>query len=138
MYGGSMPLAYLYGNAGYGELGTAVWPGCLERIVLYAVQGSVSIAFLSFIPWAARSWTDAGKRTVYVFLFHGLLLKTIIALGIYESWTAPLRMSLAFLLGAGLLLILSHRHFAGLAHPLLEPPFLQSLIGFGRDRRVVK
>ncbi|MCZ8514787.1 fucose 4-O-acetylase [Paenibacillus filicis] len=116
-----LPSPWLYGNATYLEMGVSQWYSGLYRLALYSVQAVVSIAFLSWIPWTLKSWTGWGKRTVYVFLLHGLLLKTIIASGFYQGLETPLHMSLAFLLAAALIILLSIGKVERFTRPMFEP-----------------
>lgn len=123
MYGNRLPAVWLFGNATFAEMDMTEWYCGLVRLALYGIQTIVSIAFLSWIPWAYRRWTGWGKRTVYVFLLHGLLLKTFIASGVYQSWSTSQQMSLAFVLAAALIVLLSQRRVEHFMRPIMEPLF---------------
>ncbi|WP_052487101.1 acyltransferase family protein [Gordoniibacillus kamchatkensis] len=138
LYGDRLPAAWLYGNTTYAQMGIADSYAGLTRLALYAVQTVLSVAFLSWIPWTAKSWTGLGGRTLYVFLLHGLLLKAVIASGVYAILTVPQATVFAFGLAAALVILLSQRGVERLMHPVMEPSPRQ-LSGFHwRHKRIYK
>jgi len=122
LYGHRLPFAWQYGNATYAELHMNEWAAGL-RLAYYGVQAVVSVAFLSWIPWTDRGWTALGGRTVFVFLLHGLLLKALIAAGVYEPFALPMQIVLALAIAAALVAALSQSCVQRWVHPVIEPPF---------------
>lgn len=121
LYGVDMPFAWLYGNATYAELHMNGWAAGL-RLAYYGVQAVVSVALLSWIPWTDRRYTGFGQRTVYVFLLHGLLLKALIATGVYEPFALPMQTIVAAGIAAALVIALSQSCVERWVRPIIEPP----------------
>lgn len=113
---------WLYGSMTYMQLDTAYWYAGLIRFALYFLQLFAGICFLSFIPAQASKITDYGRRTLYVFLLHGLLIRLAAASPLYE-YIDGYAGALAVIASAVLLtLVLSQPIVRKWTSPAIEPP----------------
>lgn len=122
VYGNHLVPGWLYGNMTYMQLGEQGWYAGLNRFALYLLQFAAGAVFLAFVPKQASRLTDFGRRTLYVFLLHGFLIRIAAVSPIYEyvdSWAG----SLAVIAGAiGLTLLLSQPVVRKWTSPVIEPP----------------
>jgi len=118
-----IPTGWLYGSLSYSMLGHPEWYAGLFRAGTYLLQCTASVCFLALVSWKPGRITELGKRTVYVFLLQGFVIKTCIALGMFRTITEPLEMAVLLLCGLGLTLLLSQRTVTALGKPLIEPEF---------------
>lgn len=116
----SVSLAWLMGHQTYGQLGTLQWHDGLLRTALYGLQLASGLCLLALIPERVTFMTDLGTRTVYVFLFHGIVLKVLALAGLYD-WNAG-GMTIALLLATAVTvtLLLSHPIVKRVLQPLVE------------------
>lgn len=105
-------IDWLYGRFTYAELDTSVWIGAAARTAFYALQTAAAAGILALVPQHARGWTGMGKRTLYVFLLHGLFVRSWIALEGFEAIRTGA--DILGLLAAGVLLTVM------LAHPVIQ------------------
>lgn len=121
LWGSSLPEGWLYGSMTYAQLGQEVWYAGLFRIAVYALQLTASAAFLAWVPMTMGRMTDLGRRTLYVFLLHGFIIRLADYTGLHESIShfgeAVLLMSAAVLCTV----LLAQPGFKRLFHPLIEP-----------------
>ncbi|TLS50438.1 hypothetical protein FE782_20660 [Paenibacillus antri] len=113
--------SWWYGNAGYEQLGASPLQGVLTRAAMYVVSAVGVIAFWFVVPTKRSFFTERGKLSVFVFLLHGLLVKTIVWIGVYrwiegDAWAPAL--AAAGVLGA---VLLSHPAVAKATRPIVEP-----------------
>ncbi|WP_106768436.1 acyltransferase family protein [Paenibacillus faecalis] len=87
LWGNNLPAGWLYGSMTYAELGQQMWYAGLFRIAIYALQLTASAAFLAFVPMTSGKITELGRRTVYVFLLHGIIIRFMASSSFYESIT---------------------------------------------------
>ncbi|MCC3378862.1 acyltransferase family protein [Paenibacillus farraposensis] len=116
-----IPAGWLYGSMTYGELGHAEWYAGIYRIGMYGVQLLASMAFLSFVPAITGRITEMGRRTLYVFLLHGLIVRTVVAKGVYEYIHNPAEVILIVVCAAGLCCLLTMPWVRAATRPLIEP-----------------
>ncbi|MGO4952086.1 acyltransferase family protein [Paenibacillus sp. DRB1-1] len=116
-----IPAGWLYGNMTYGELGHTEWYAGIYRIGIYGVQWIASMAFLSFVPAVTGRITEMGRRTLYVFLLHGLIVRTVVAKGVYEYIDTPVEVMLIVVCAAGLCCMLTMPWVRTATRPLIEP-----------------
>lgn len=76
---------WLYGRFTYAEMGVSGWEAALTRGGYYVLQGIAGAAFLAWIPRKVSVLTDWGSRTLYVFLLHGLFVRSWIRFDLYDS-----------------------------------------------------
>ncbi|MEU4822235.1 acyltransferase family protein [Actinomadura citrea] len=75
----------LYWNQGYDAMGFDTAEGMMWRLVALAFAVLLGAAFLACIP-RGRSWyTEMGTRTMYVYLLHGLVMKTFDYTGVLDK-----------------------------------------------------
>lgn len=82
--GNEFAPGWLYGSMTYMQLDTAYWYAGLIRFALYFLQLFAGACFLAFVPQQASRLTDYGRRTLYVFLLHGLLIRWAAASPLYD------------------------------------------------------
>lgn len=112
---------WLYGSFTYAELGLDEWYAGLIRLGIYALEFAASFAFLAWVPQVERTITDWGKRTVYVFLLHGFIVRLTVVSGIYAHMNHPAKVA-ALMLAAVLCTILLAQPFVKRwTHGLIEP-----------------
>ncbi|MEW9702781.1 acyltransferase family protein [Paenibacillus sp. SI8] len=121
---------WLYSSYTYVELGQLSWLAGAYRLGIYALEATASFCFLCFVPHITSTLTEWGKHTVYVFLLHGLILKTIIATGLFRHIQSPAQIMLVILFAIALTWLLSQKWVRRLSRPLIEPnlSFLESLV----------
>lgn len=112
---------WLYGSMTYGQLGHHEWYAGLYRFTLYLLQIIAGVTFLSFVPKGASLMTDYGRRTLYVFLLHGFIIRIAAISPLYHyvnnEWSAIL-----VILGATcFVLLLSQTFIKKWTSPIIEP-----------------
>ncbi|CAH1224982.1 hypothetical protein PAECIP111893_05206 [Paenibacillus plantiphilus] len=131
---------WLYGSLTFTELGQHSWYAGIYRLGIYALEAGAAVCFLACVPWRSSMLTDWGKRTLFVFLLHGFIVKAVIAAGWLQSldgsiWTIPLLIGAAF----ALTLTLSHPRVELVAKGWMEPAAAWPLKGMpGRSQRTTK
>ncbi|WP_110931832.1 acyltransferase family protein [Paenibacillus bouchesdurhonensis] len=121
LWGSRVDVGWLYGSMTYSQLGHYEWHAGLYRLALYALQLLAGIAFLSFVPLRESKLTDLGRRTLYVFLLHGLIIRIAAASPLYDYITNAAA-SIMLIIGAVLLtLLLSHSFVRKWTSPVIEP-----------------
>lgn len=114
---------WLYGSSSYSALGHSEWYAGLFRAGTYVLQGVASVCFLALVSWKASRITEWGKRTVYVFLLQGFVIKSVIAIGLYRTIGSPFDVAVLLIGGVLLTLMLSQRRVAVLGKLWIEPEF---------------
>lgn len=116
-----LPEGWLYGSLTYMQLEHHEWYAGLYRLALYGLQFVSAAAFLGWIPFRQGRLTDMGRRTLYVFLLHGLIIRLAAASGLYGSIRHP---AAAAILIAGAMLLafaLAQPIVKKAAHLVVEP-----------------
>ncbi|NDU75640.1 acyltransferase [Actinomadura sp. DSM 109109] len=75
----------LYWNQGYGAMGFGTAEGMMWRLVALAFAVLLGCAFLACIPRGRHRFTEMGTRTMYVYLLHGLVMKTFDYTGMLDE-----------------------------------------------------
>lgn len=73
-------LPWLLGDSSYAAMGADAPLAGLYRVVQYSLTLMVVFAFLTFIPSIHFKLTKLGERTLYIYLFHGFVIKPVQAL----------------------------------------------------------
>lgn len=121
LWGKQLPLGWLYGSMTYGQLHEYHWYAGFLRLGMYALQLLASAAFLAWVPKREHRITDWGRRTLYVFLLHGLIVRLLAVSPVYDA-VHGLAGASALLLGAVLLTVLLCQPFVKrFASPIIEP-----------------
>ena len=108
---------WLHGSLTYSELGVAWSEGMLIRLYLYGLATLLGLSFLSLIPKARTFATRYGQQSLSIYILHGFIVKTILALGLYLQITNGWQAALLTL--SSLLLL-----------PLLSSPLASRLVRF--------
>jgi len=114
---------WLYGRFTYAELRAWGWEAPLTRVGVYALQVAAGSGMLALVPHRTGAWTKLGTRTLYVFLLHGLFIRTFIYIGLYDSireWPQAFMLLLGLLLLSCVLALPAVKRLTGW---LVEPPF---------------
>lgn len=122
LWGSELPAGWLYGSMTYMQLGHEVWYAGLLRIAVYGLQFIASAAFLAWVPMSSGRLTDLGRRTLYVFLLHGFIIRFADYSGLHESisniWGAMLLITAAVICAV----LLAHPSLKRFFHYVIEPP----------------
>jgi fucose 4-O-acetylase-like acetyltransferase len=70
-------IAWLLGDTSYANMGGRLLPDGLLRAVQYGLTLVVVFGFLTLIPSNQFKITKIGERSIYVYLFHGFIIKSI-------------------------------------------------------------
>ncbi|MNW34214.1 hypothetical protein D3C74_111850 [compost metagenome] len=119
--GADIAPGWLYGNMTYGQLDHHEWYAGIYRLCLYLLQIIAGAAFLSIVPQGASLLTEYGRRTLYVFLLHGFIIRFAVVSPLYQyiqnDWTA-----LIVVIGAIVLtMMLSQTVVRKWTSPVIEP-----------------
>lgn len=115
-YGGlNIPQGWLFGSKTYAELGHQEWYAGIFRLGVYLLEIISATLFLAWVPNLTSKLTDLGRRTLYVFLLHGFLVRLAIWSGIYSYMGSAL--FIPVILGIAVLFSVT------LAHPLVRHTF---------------
>ena len=74
-----------YGNLGYKTMGYSLPLGILYRIATLLASFIVSSCFFSFLPKKKNKLTYIGRNTLLVYLTHGIIVRTLIYMGIMNN-----------------------------------------------------
>ncbi|WP_310549692.1 acyltransferase family protein [Paenibacillus glufosinatiresistens] len=121
---GALPMpspGWLYGSMTFGELGTAHGYAGLYRLGMYGLQVLSAAAFLGWVPYAASAMTDWGRRTLYVFLLHGLVIRFAVVSGIYAHLDRPGGYAAVLAASLSLAVILAQKQVRACLHVAVEP-----------------
>jgi fucose 4-O-acetylase-like acetyltransferase len=72
---GAVP--WLLGDTSYANMGEMQWWDGLVRMLQYTLTLLVVFGFFALIPSTQYKLTKIGERTLYVYLFHGFIVKSI-------------------------------------------------------------
>lgn len=114
-------VRWFYASLTYRELGSPPALGVLWRLAVYGAQAAASLVFIGLVPVAWTTLAERGQRTLYVYLFQGLIIKGAFAIGALALVRSPLD---AALLGAAALAMvwaLSDARFRRRLQPWIEP-----------------
>lgn len=75
----------LYWNQGYDAMGFGTAEGMMWRLVALSFAVLLGAAFLACIPRGRAWYTEMGTRTMYVYLLHGLVMKTFDYTGVLDE-----------------------------------------------------
>ncbi|WP_223068574.1 acyltransferase family protein [Paenibacillus caui] len=122
VWGNHLPVGWLYGSMTYSQLGQYTWYAGLLRLGMYALQLCASAAFLSLVPMRECRMTDWGRRTLYVFLLHGLIVRFAAVSPLYAYIHTPLSAASLVLSAALLTVLLCQPAIRRITSPVIEPP----------------
>lgn len=119
--GNKLNVGWFYGSLTYMQLGHDAWYAGVFRVATYALQLIASIAFLAWIPMTVSRITDLGRRTLYVFLLHGFIIRVADYSGLHESITNTSGAALLIVAAILCTILLAQPSFKKLFHPIIEP-----------------
>ncbi|WP_166239079.1 acyltransferase family protein [Paenibacillus turpanensis] len=122
-YGQPLRQAWLLGNATWTELGVTWMEGLSIRTALYGLQFAMTFALLALLPRTTYRFSEAGARTVYVYLLHGFIVKLLVVMG-WWNWPGineGVALAAALLFTAFLTLLLIHPRVKAALHWFVEP-----------------
>ncbi|WP_150274550.1 acyltransferase family protein [Paenibacillus tepidiphilus] len=117
-----IPLGWLYGNMTFMQVEAHDWYAGAYRLAMYGLQFAASLAFLGFVPYRFSRMTDWGRRTLYVFLLHGFVVRLAVVSGIYAYIGNAFGAVLLVLSATLCTILLAQPAVKRLLHPLVEPP----------------
>ncbi|OAB29949.1 fucose 4-O-acetylase [Paenibacillus macquariensis subsp. defensor] len=121
LWGMNLPVGWLFGNMTFMQLGHHEWYAGLFRLALYILQFISAAAFLAFVPMVESIMTDLGRRTLYVFLLHGFIIRLANTTGLYAHIQGTSDAILLILGSIALTILLAQPFVRRAAHPLIEP-----------------
>lgn len=78
-------VSLLYGTKGYWHLGVGVLVESVLRIVVYICSFLIAYSFLRAVLEKPFFFTAWGGNTLYVFLWHGMVAKLLLAVGLFHA-----------------------------------------------------
>lgn len=121
LWGNNLNVGWLYGSLTYTQLGHEAWYAGVFRIATYALQLIASAAFLAWVPMSVGRITDLGRRTLYVFLLHGFIIRVADYSGLHESISNTSGAALLIVAAILCTILLAQPGFKKLFHPIIEP-----------------
>ncbi|OKP79090.1 fucose 4-O-acetylase [Paenibacillus helianthi] len=121
MLGSKLPLGWLYGSMTYMQLDAPEWYAGVYRLGMYGLQLAASLAFLGWVPYRLSRMTDWGRRTLYVFLLHGFVVRLAAVSGIYTYLDNAAGASALLLCAVSFTVLLAQPAVKRVLHPLVEP-----------------
>lgn len=121
LYAGQIHPRWLVGAMNYVQMGHEEWYAGVYRLALYALQLVASIGLLAWVPRREMIITDWGKRTLYVFLLHGFVVRLAAVSGILELVDHPVEVALLLILSVGATILLAQPFVKKWTHLVIEP-----------------
>ncbi len=78
-------VSLLYGTKGYWHLESGAFVGLLLRVAIYICSFLLAYSFLRSVMSKTFFFTGWGHNTLYVFLWHGMLVKLVLSLDVFPS-----------------------------------------------------
>lgn len=126
-------LKWLYGRSSYVDLGVNWSHGFIVRFLIYALALLLGVAFLTLMHENRSVVTEYGENSLYIYIFHGFVMKGVIAVGLYSYIDEGYKAVILILLSLLLLPILSSRFSIIVADVILNragAPFKFNLYNF--------
>ncbi|WP_054955536.1 acyltransferase family protein [Paenibacillus dakarensis] len=130
IWGNKLDAGWFYGSLTYSQLGYEAWNAGIYRLATYAFQFIASAAFLAWVPMAMGRMTDLGRRTLYVFLLHGFIIRSLDYAGLHESISNTGGAVLLILAAILCTILLAQPGFKRLFRPIIEPS-VDGVVQFG-------
>jgi len=112
---------WLTGSYNYQELGVTEWYAGVFRLLVYIVQALGIAAILALVPRQETHYTIRGSRTLYVYLFHGLIIRALDRMGFFHNIQSPTGLLSLFLASIALTYLLSTKTVERFTRPWLFP-----------------
>ena len=115
------PQQWLYWNWGYDRLKVDTATGMGLRLSLYLVTAIMIFAALAVMPRAKSFITSLGAASIYTYLLHGLLVKTLQVTGVDDRVTGGFALVLAVALCVAAAALLASGPVRKVFRPVVEP-----------------
>jgi len=120
-FGRDMVLGY----KPYLVMGLDISEGIFYRGVVFSLSILSILAFFMIIPEKVYFFTYLGRRTAYIYIFHGVLIKTLFYFGAKEFATGYGSVGLVFCIVVMLVIILGGDIFVRIMSPVVEGRLIQ-------------
>ncbi|MFC9709127.1 acyltransferase family protein [Paenibacillus sp. NPDC056933] len=121
-FGGlGISAGWLTGNMTYAELGRHEWYAGIYRLGVYTLEMGSGALFLAWVPSLTSKLTDMGRRTLYVFLLHGFLVRLTVWSGAYNNMETSLYIPVIVCIALMFAITLAHPVVRHAFRPLIEP-----------------
>lgn len=104
-----------------GWLEQSPWYAIGMRLFIYALEIVASVAFLAWVPLRTGWITGLGRRTLYVFLLHGLIIRLLVVSGLYHYITTGPQAVLLIAASLACTVLLAQPAVRSLCRPIIEP-----------------
>ncbi|KWX85027.1 fucose 4-O-acetylase [Paenibacillus riograndensis] len=121
MLGSERRLGCVYGSMTYMQCDASAWAAVVCRRGMYGLQLAASLAFRVWVPHRLSRMTEWGRRTLYVFLLHGFVVRLAAVSGIYAYLGNAAGAALVLLCAVACTVLLAQPAVKRLLHPLVEP-----------------
>jgi fucose 4-O-acetylase-like acetyltransferase len=128
---------WLYGSLSFPTLGVTPLHGSIVRLGLYAIAVTAIVATMVLVPMRRTRWTDAGRNTLFVFVWHGFVVKVLGGLNVVERLhevTGLLILPLLLIAAIAITAVFSSNKVATATERLLFAPVV-SLFRSTRERQ---
>lgn len=102
-----MHTSWFFGSLPYVEFGIDTWYAAGYRLMTYVFTICMGLAVLIMVPGSRLPFTRMGEHTMYVFLLHGFLVKTMLHYGWFEAFDSALGKVLLVVIGTAVTFTLS-------------------------------
>jgi fucose 4-O-acetylase-like acetyltransferase len=112
---------WLVGALNYVQMDHQEWYAGLYRLGMYGLQLAASVGLLAWVPRRESIMTDWGKRTLYVFLLHGFVVRLAVVSGVFTRINHPLEIAVLLVLTVGATILLAQPFIKKWTHLVIEP-----------------
>jgi fucose 4-O-acetylase-like acetyltransferase len=117
----STNLEWLFWRRPYSGYPVGPIEGMIGRLLLIVIGLAMVMAFLSLVPRRRMWFTALGGATLYAFLLHGFVVKTVVAAGWYDSIHGMAMFAVLIASAAIVATVLMSPPVRMLARPFVEP-----------------
>lgn len=111
---------WLFGSYSYATMDTGRLLGVAIRAGVYGLSFLTTACFLAVVPKKRRFFTEWGSRTLYVFLLHGFLVQSLVAVPALREWIFDGHYWIVLALSLVTTAVLATRPVAWLTRPVVE------------------
>lgn len=129
----SFPYRWLFGTYSYHDLNASLIQGMGIRSFILIAGFAASAAFFVLVPSRSFFFTETGRRSLYIYLWHAALVMMAKTIGLYDRISAPWEQALLFPAALAAVFILGSQSWARATQWLVEP---FKALAAGRSSRV--
>lgn len=111
---------WLLGSKPYALLENNLTLSFLNRMIIYILTIVMVFSFFAFVPRKKYFFTKLGRNTIYVYLFHGFIIKFLRENDYKEFFTEPWTYVLLIFFSFAITLFFSSKFFTTIAQPFIE------------------